>query len=1328
MEQFLKREHIKTSGDYKTFVTNGGCLFPFAIESWKNDKFSYVYTTHTNDLDYIRSLLESDNNLFEIIKSDSCKLYLDFDKQTITDLNEFVEQIVDKINECLESNVTTEEVVVLTNRGDKINSVHLIFNSIEMPKQDQKCLVQYINQTTDLDIDDRVYTMNRNFRCVNQSKSAKQIPFIQRINHFDILDTLVSINVNGKLYSFEKTHSIKKDKTQYIKPLELIDLILENKYEYIFVKNSGGSWCKITHIVAQFFPEKLEEWLQKSSNEKYSYEDNKKFAMDGEHWEDYNYIYVIVNTKINQSIHYSERISSTETIKAYLAQWFNEENIEIILDSDENEFIQDDVKYTIENGFITDGVNFKINYFYDTIEPEEYPNITMVDTIQSAKEKLGDFLVNRDKLFVLKSSWGSGKTHHIMKEAIKQNLHKRILIITGINSLNTTLTSMFNSFLEEHDTPLFVSHIEAQKNKNIILKNCPKVICSIQSLCKLSTRTYDLVIMDESESVMHSYFSHTTFKHSTCHSLFNDMVHILNSSRKIIALDADVSEPKIKLLHSITSGNAVIYKNQQLSFQDTKFILHTGSELEFIHHIIDEQKANQKLVLPCATRKTAMSLLYIFTNVMSESEKLPTEYIKLVAKYYDDIKHRTILYIDKNGCFLYNPDEIHHDKHKLNNEIVYKDLDSFLSTNKVDTFIYTPTITTGLSINDAYFNKCYSISNHNSINYNEYIQMLMRTRILSETHIWLNEKIISPYNNQTSAEEIKESRDKLNHIFKELKYGSEMEDELVLLSSHYCDAQLINIATVWNTRRNFIFNIIQILRYHKLNYCWNTKVATGTYSIDLELNKEAMEDDEYDQWKSIELLAFVDYCKQRMCYEFRGQPFPRTGNADYKTYMYADENIDDKSAFKTNLLYRLIGLDKISIVNEATSLFVPTLDSIKELHTLLYSPIKNKENIPSYKKWDDKLQLHREWDESNVIVEYSYDVNRVPSIYETVQDKIFHKCCDEQIKRVLEYFDLKEIWFKYIYKENYKKINEVRRLVKHPKLNSLSNSNLSFTPLDESRVTFELTRLVVQAFHINFNDLHSVNKLTNKELVDILKSMNLESHKKPTKKEAIVFLKKHLELLDFVAEYLDKTNSSHNNAKLVIHPKQQTHKNYIVDWKIPKYRLIKTLDQRFMYLHTSENAKNTNNLHFFKDVKPVEVETYNQLINKKNISSSEKKQLFITQLLLGAKELTIEDILKPYYYNELIHKKKFTTIDSYTHTFYISKHKNKLEVEFRKASVSTFKKQRNGQWVKTGTKIIIRPYKFVQSTKITSKKTNISKQFFYKYVIIPTISIKHIEI
>lgn len=1271
---------LKTSFDYNFYVKDGECKYPFATEDFSNDKMCMVYSTNTNDLNFVEQLLQTDHHLFEIIRTDSCKLYMDFDHTNFNEeqLKAHIIYIIDQVNTLLNCHATLQDVVVLSNDGTNIQSFHLIFNTIQMTKKDQKCLIHYLNETTDIDADDRVYSMNRLFRCINQSKTLKKQIFVQRFNQWTILDTLVGINVNGSIYKFNKVYQVDKKITKYATFQELIELLLKDQYEDVFKKNRGGCWCKITTIIKQFYPQLLDKWLMESSNDVYSYDDNLNFnSITKNEWYDENYLYIVFNKKLNQPIHYTSTLTSTEKKRRYLSQWFSDENINEILDGENDVVSQNGINYYFErqNGFIRDDDSFRKNYIYDTIEPTEYPNIVFLENIEECKQRLNQYFYDNDKLFILKSAWGTGKTHHILKEAIKQNVYNKILVITSINSLNMTNVSEFNKTIYEFDGTPFVSHLDAQINKEINLKNCKKVICSIQSLFKVDGNAYDLILIDEMESVFNSYFGQATFKHSSCHSLFNVLSRVLSASNKIIALDADISEPKIQLLKEISYGDGQVYKNKTLSFQNTQFVLHSDDKIDFLYHLLDEQLNNVKMVIPCATRKDARKILYILTNLMNENDRLAPKYKKLVDEYYEKIKHRTILYIDRDGCKLYNYDggKCHYEM-KMNNELVYKSLDSFIQMYKVDTLVFTPTITTGISINDPHFQKCYSVSNNNSIVCNEYLQMLMRTRLLDETHIWVNGKLMNQKNIQLSVEQIKKNRDILDSVFKEIKTMNDVIDDIVINETAYCKLQLINMANHYNSKNNFLFNLIKLLKYHKINYKWNNHESITKIGIDLSENSKEMMERDYEDWGQIPFLNFDEYCINKMSYLFKSNPTPKI-DIKYKKYTKQNEAISPQSLFKTNAVYGLIKLEKISIVNECMELFAPTADNILKLDELLYKPIHGIINEQYY------LNNHK-----------------IESTFTTTND-IYHEYCHRRIQDVMKYYNLKELWFKYIQNNKYRHVRDIRKMVDN--LNQCNLHSMTMTPNDKTNVNIEISRLTMIELGINFKNIMKIH-LTNKELMDKTKELekqikslpnlfqNKELTKKPKtdKKQAMYQLKKSIEFFDYTSEYVDK-NTNRMTAKMVIQPKSYTSKNSFIDYPkdsvIFKSEYFLTLDSRFMYLHNEENSKNISMYDMYKKINPVDASTLIKLMKKTNPNKYDKMEICITLLMNGAKELTREQVLKSYYYNELFYR-TFDSDQEVQHSFYISKHKNTMPLEFGVNYVMNYDTKVKSK--------VIKPYKY----------------------------------
>ena len=104
-----------------------------------------------------------------------------------------------------------------------------------------------------------------------------------------------------------------------------------------------------------------------------------------------------------------------------------------------------------------------------------------------------------------------------------------------------------------------------------------KQIISLESLPKLTKLDYELVILDECESIL-SNFSSTTLngKHIT---IFNQLMALLKQSKKVIFADAFVSNRTLDLVRSL-EGTAAIIENTTAPVPRTAFEIHPDSFFE----------------------------------------------------------------------------------------------------------------------------------------------------------------------------------------------------------------------------------------------------------------------------------------------------------------------------------------------------------------------------------------------------------------------------------------------------------------------------------------------------------------------------------------------------------------------------------------------------------------------------------------------------------------------------------------------------------------------------------------------------------------------------
>jgi len=513
------------------------------------------------------------------------------------------------------------------------------------------------------------------------------------------------------------------------------------------------------------------------------------------------------------------------------------------------------------------------------------------------------------------------------------------------------------------------------------LKQCRRVVCSIQSLCKLDNTAFDYIFIDEFESVLNAYYAHQTFKHQSIQSLFHTMTNIVCISGKILALDADISQDKLELIQTILGQpKTELYKNNQLSFRGVEFEIHQCEMEDYLLMLIEEQLNNIKLVIPCASRKKAMLVLYVLGNTMSENEELKKtseKYATLVKEYYDKIKHRVILYIDRDGVKLYKTNGIFHDYTVYENDEVYVNLDAFIQRHQVDVFIYTPTITTGLSINDSYFDKSYAIASQMSVNYKEFIQMLMRTRKLNEnqSNILIHSSQFKARQTQMSMKQVLSSQIHRAKLINDIIYSkNEQEhtdttvvDELrmeleqmnnndieLLTTQSYCKCQLINMLNLKHTRDNFVFNFITVLKYHQLSYHFTLRRSTLVGYVDIESNKEAQYTNDFKQWYAIPILSYGEYLLLRLQKYFEKNTKPPL--YEMELYPYLDDPTEDPTIlsmyWKTHTLFNLLKLDEFTIpfLSHLKQFFDKGIEAntLKYIHTYLTTTLSNGEKLSTY--------------------------------------------------------------------------------------------------------------------------------------------------------------------------------------------------------------------------------------------------------------------------------------------------------------------------------------------------------------------------------------------
>lgn len=319
-------------------------------------------------------------------------------------------------------------------------------------------------------------------------------------------------------------------------------------------------------------------------------------------------------------------------------------------------------KLLYANNEITISLKDKIESIYSNIS-----NFNS-DKIINEKNIKSDYPVDENTLLI-KSSTGTGKTKQLIKY-LNKHKYEKVLMIT----FRRTLAYEFENKFKELG-------FESYLNCNI--NNTKKLIIQVESLYKLNNYEYDLVILDESESIIDQFYSTTNKKNYTSNMfVFKELLN-----NKIIAMDAYMSNKTIELFKKsyIINNEYNAEKSKKYYFTRTKEIID--------NEIIKALKKDKKIVIAITTSKTDA---YYYESYIKE--------------YYPNKTYK-----------IYTCETDNHDDLKNVHE----------SWNDLDILIYTPTISAGISFEKKQFDLFFGLFSPDTTSVKSCLQMCNRVRDIS---------------------------------------------------------------------------------------------------------------------------------------------------------------------------------------------------------------------------------------------------------------------------------------------------------------------------------------------------------------------------------------------------------------------------------------------------------------------------------------------------------------------------------------------------------------------------------------------------------------------
>lgn len=512
-------------------------------------------------------------------------------------------------------------------------------------------------------VDDSIYRLTclRMTNCTKKGKKCELKPYTLKLNKqssgensinkiFWYNTLITNINSDDK---FIKNKKIKKQKEEIIineksSNVQLEVLLSKLPKEYC---DNYTKWVSVGLACYNDNPKNYEifdKWSSKSV--KYNKDKNKKI------WDKFN-----------------SSANKKEISIGSIIYWLKENNINLT-------DIFPSIKYIVEN-YPKKPIHISENY--------------KITKINKDKLEIKDIEIGlKKRLFCIQSEKGTGKTTSLIKKIFESDTEppESILFISSRRTFGIKLLSDLKKFGFQ-----LYSDIEEQF---ISLK---RVIIQINSLQRLCNIDYDLIIIDECESLARYLTSSHFMKNNNSGIITSDLEYRIKNSEKTIIMDADLSDRCInyyKEIIDIDNKSLKILINEKTPYD--KYTINYTKYENWVSLILKYVEDNKKLVIPMASNNKAKDLKnYILSR-----------------------------YPNKNVCLIHKETN---DKEKL---------ERLLNVNtdwtKFDIVIYTPTVCMGVSFDvKDYFDNIFAYGCHESLGSQEFCQMMHRVREPKDKNIYI---------------------------------------------------------------------------------------------------------------------------------------------------------------------------------------------------------------------------------------------------------------------------------------------------------------------------------------------------------------------------------------------------------------------------------------------------------------------------------------------------------------------------------------------------------------------------------------------------------------
>ena len=425
----------------------------------------------------------------------------------------------------------------------------------------------------------------------------------------------------------------------------------------------------------------------------------------------------------------------------------------------------------------------------------------------------------KNSIIHIKSHLGSGKTT-IIKQFIKNNPSIKKILYFAPRILFAR--DIYND-LQDYDFKLY------NKLKTHEYTTTDRIIIQLESLWKIGNQQFDLIVIDEIESVLKQLTSKITNKNIVkTYETFN---YIINNCKTIITADAFLSNNSVEIINKIKPNclsNVIVN-----TFNPYKRVAVEVAGFEnLLEKAIQQVNKNERIVFITLIKNNGDHAYKEF------QDRCPNKKIKY---YYGSMNEK--------------------DKKFDNINEEWKD---------VDILIYTPIITCGVNYSFPTFHSLYMWISPNSCCVRDLFQASLRVRTLIKNDCYFAFNYV--YNKYSKKSDIickifENSEGNILNIYKNLFEKQEYMIELGVAIPKMCDWGVINLAN--SIFEDYISNTHIVKTTHEyLRLCGYDIIPLETLPNGKDCDLNIMEKTSEFTYSSLDDITDIEYlCLERNVYE-----------------------------------------------------------------------------------------------------------------------------------------------------------------------------------------------------------------------------------------------------------------------------------------------------------------------------------------------------------------------------------------------------------------------------------------------------------------------------